>query len=69
LWNDQKDAELEEQLKEEILKAVEEAEKFGNPPVESMFEDVFGELTPELKDQQEYLMDYLRRNPRTAEVK
>jgi pyruvate dehydrogenase E1 component subunit alpha len=69
LWNDQKDAELEEQVKEEILKAVEEAEKFGNPPVESMFEDVFAELTPELKDEQEYLLDYLHRYPRTTEVK
>ena len=69
LWNDQKESALEEEVKNEILAAVEEAEKFGNPPVESIFEDVFEELTPELKDQQEYLLDYLKRNPRSPEVK
>jgi pyruvate dehydrogenase E1 component subunit alpha len=69
LWNSQSEAELEEEVKKQILTAVEEAEKFGNPPVESMFEDVFAELTPELKDQQEYLLDYLKRYPRTSEVK
>jgi pyruvate dehydrogenase E1 component alpha subunit len=69
LWDDQQEATLQEELKNEILSAVEEAEKFGNPPVESMFEDVFAELTPELRDQQEYLLDYLRRYPRKSEVK
>jgi len=69
LWNSQSDAELEEEVKSQIIAAVEAAEKFGNPPIESMFEDVFAELTPELKDQQEYLLDHRKRYPRTSEVK
>ena len=69
LWDDKKESALQEELKNEILSAVEEAEKFGPPPVESIFEDVFAELTPELKEQQEYLLDYLKRNPRSSEVK
>lgn len=69
LWDDQKESALQEKLKSEILSAVEEAEKFGPPPVESMFEDVFAELTPELKEQQEYLVEYLKRHPRSPEVK
>ncbi len=69
LWDDQKEKALQEETKNAILAAVEEAEKFGLPPVTSVFEDVFEELTPELKEQQEYLLDYLKRNPRSGEVK
>ncbi len=69
LWNDQKEDALQEEIKNEIITAVVESEKFGPPPVESMFEDVFAELTPELKEQQQYLVDHLKRNPRTPEVK
>ena len=53
---------------EEILNAVAEAEKFGLPPVESMFDDVFAELTPNLKEQKQYLLDYRKRHPSTSEV-
>jgi TPP-dependent pyruvate/acetoin dehydrogenase alpha subunit len=69
LWNDQKEDALQEEIKDEINSAIVESEKFGPPPIESLFEDVFAELTPELKEQQEYLVDYLKRHPRFPEVK
>lgn len=69
IWDDRKEEALQDALKHEILSAVEEAEKFGPPPIESLFEDVFAELTPELKEQQQYMVEYLKRHPRSSEVK
>jgi 2-oxoisovalerate dehydrogenase E1 component alpha subunit len=69
LWDDAKEESLQEQIKAEILTAIAEAEKFGQPPVESMFEDVFAGVPDHLREQREYLLDYLKRNPRSAEVK
>jgi pyruvate dehydrogenase E1 component subunit alpha len=69
LWDDQKEDALQEEVKNEVIAAVNESETFGPPPIESLFEDVFVELTPELKEQQEYLVNYLQRHPRTPEVK
>lgn len=69
IWDAAKDDALVEETKKEILSAIEEAEKFGPPPVESLFEDVFAEIPPHLQEQKEYLLAYLKRNPRAAEVK
>jgi pyruvate dehydrogenase E1 component alpha subunit len=69
LWDDKREDALQEQVKLEILDAVAEAEKFGMPPTETIFEDVFAELPPHLREQEQYLLDYLKRNPRAAEVK
>ena len=68
LWNASQDEALQQEINKEILTAIEEAEKHGVPPVESLFDDVFAELTPNLKEQKEYLLDYRKRNPHGAEV-
>ena len=47
----------------QILSAVAEAEKNGPPPVDTLFEDVFAELTPNLQEQKQYLLDYRKRHP------
>jgi 2-oxoisovalerate dehydrogenase E1 component alpha subunit len=69
LWDAAREERLQEEVKEEILSAVEEAEKFGPPPVETMFEEVFAQMTPQLEEQKEYLVDYLKRHPEAREVK
>lgn len=69
LWNTDQEATLLEEVKAEILAAVAEAEKFGAPEPGTMFEDVFAELTPQLEEQQKYLVEYLKRNPHGSEVK
>ena len=69
LWDESREEKLLEEIKTEILTAVAEAEKYGPPPVESMFEDVYGEMLPELKEEQDELLDYLKRNPHRSEVK
>lgn len=69
LWDAAREDTLQEQVKKEILTAVADAEKFGLPPLESMFEDVFSEVTPNLREQEEYLMNYRKRHPAEGEVK
>jgi 2-oxoisovalerate dehydrogenase E1 component alpha subunit len=69
LWDDAREEKLQTQLKEEILSAIEEAEKFGPPPLDSMFEDVFEEMPDTLKEQRDYLVDYVKRHPEGREVK
>lgn len=68
LWDASREQALQEEVKQEILNAVAEAEKNGPPPVESMFEDVFAELTPNLQEQKQYLLEYRKRHPSTSEV-
>jgi TPP-dependent pyruvate/acetoin dehydrogenase alpha subunit len=69
LWNAAKEETLQEEVKNEISAAVAEAEKFGPPPVNTMFEDVYGEIPQHIREQQDYLLDYLKRNPKVGEVK
>jgi pyruvate dehydrogenase E1 component alpha subunit len=50
-WSSSEQEALEERLTQEILDAVAEAEKIGPPPVESLFEDVYSEMLPNLQEQ------------------
>lgn len=50
-WSSSEQEALEERLTQEILDAVAEAEKIGTPPVETLFEDVYSEMLPSLKEQ------------------
>ncbi len=56
LWNDSKEKALQEELKKQIAEAIEEAEPMPPPSLESMFEDVYAEMTPQLKRQMEALV-------------
>ncbi len=69
IWDSQKEEMVQEQVKEEILSAIAEAEKYGPPPIESMFEDVYAEMPASLVEQRDYLVEYLNRHPETREVK
>lgn len=50
-WSSSEQEALEERLTQEILDAVAEAEKIGPPPLESLFEDVYSEMLPNLQEQ------------------
>jgi pyruvate dehydrogenase E1 component alpha subunit len=50
-WSSTEQEALEERLTQEILDAVAEAEKIGPPPLESLFEDVYSEMLPNLQEQ------------------
>ncbi|MCI0612420.1 pyruvate dehydrogenase (acetyl-transferring) E1 component subunit alpha [bacterium] len=50
-WSSGEQEALEERLTQEILDAVAEAEKVGPPTVETLFEDVYSEMLPNLQEQ------------------
>jgi 2-oxoisovalerate dehydrogenase E1 component alpha subunit len=51
LWDEKQEKALRAEIKAEIQAAIEAAEKVGPPPLSSMFDDVYAELTPALKEQ------------------
>ncbi|KAL5347707.1 hypothetical protein ACLOAV_007116 [Pseudogymnoascus australis] len=63
LWDDAKETEARLSIKKELLKAFSAAEKEKKPEILSMFEDIYEELTPELKAQRAELKDILDRYP------
>ena len=54
IWSEEKEKKLLEEIELQITKAVEEAEKMPAPTIEDMFNYMFKELTPNLKEQMEY---------------
>jgi len=51
-----------EEEKKAVLKAMKDAEQRSPPPLDSLFEDVYYELTPRLKEQQAQLNEHLERH-------
>lgn len=50
-WSIEEQEALEKKLNQEILEAVEKAEKAPPPPLSTLFEDVFAEIPPHLREQ------------------
>jgi len=55
LWNEEVEKRLTEEAQKEIDQVVKEAEAVSVPEVEDIFKYVFAEITPQLKEQMEYL--------------
>lgn len=51
LWNEDFEHKVQEETKEEVNRAIETAEKIPNPPVETIFQDVYEKMTPILTEQ------------------
>ncbi|KAI8635642.1 2-oxoisovalerate dehydrogenase alpha subunit [Xylariaceae sp. FL1651] len=62
-WNEAQEKEARESIRRDVLKAFSEAEREKKPPIRSMFEDIYEELTPELKAQMRELRDHLEKYP------
>ncbi len=56
LWTQELHDKYTKEINDEIAEALKHAEKVAMPPVESMFDDVFAELTPQLIEQRAELM-------------
>ncbi len=56
LWDSKKQEALEAELKATLAEAVEKAEKEPVPNIDTLFEDVYAELTPQLKRQKAQLL-------------
>ncbi len=63
LWDDKKEKEARDSIRKEVLKAFAQAEKEKKPPIRSMFEDIYEELTPDLEAQMGELRDVIERYP------
>ncbi|RYO77572.1 hypothetical protein DL762_009172 [Monosporascus cannonballus] len=63
LWDEPKEKEAREGIRRDVLKAFSEAEREKKPPIRAMFEDVYEELTPDLKAQMRELRDHLEKYP------
>ncbi|MBM4308931.1 MAG: pyruvate dehydrogenase (acetyl-transferring) E1 component subunit alpha [Deltaproteobacteria bacterium] len=55
LWSDEVEKQVIEKAQEEIDQTVKEAEAVPTPSVEDIFKYVYAEMTPQLKEQMEYL--------------
>lgn len=63
IWSEAKEKEARESTRRDVLKAFSEAEKEKKPAIRSMFEDVYEELTPDLKAQMRELKEHLEKYP------
>ena len=68
IWDEQKEKEARDNTRRELLKAFQEAEKEKKPPIRAMFEDVYEELTPDLKQQMSELKEHLDKYPDEYDV-
>lgn len=63
IWDEERHAAMDKELAEHVRDAAREAEKNGilghglHHPMESLFEDVFEEMPPHLKEQQQQMLD------------
>lgn len=62
-WDESREKEARESIRRDVLKAFAEAEREKKPPLRTMFEDVYEELTPDLERQMGELRSQLERYP------
>ena len=60
LWNEEVEKRLTEEAQKEIDQSVIDAEAVPVPEVEDIFKYVFAEMTPQLKEQMEYLKEIFK---------
>ena len=68
IWDEEKEKEARGRLRKEVLKAFAEAEKEKKPPIRTMFEDIYEEMTPQTRKQMEELRDVIKRYPEEYDV-
>jgi pyruvate dehydrogenase E1 component alpha subunit len=59
LWSEEVEQRLTEEAQKEIDQVVKDAEAVPVPEVEEIFKYVYAEMTPQLKEQMEYLKSTL----------
>ncbi|KAM0341895.1 hypothetical protein ACHAPU_009831 [Fusarium lateritium] len=68
IWDEAKEKEVRSDLRKEILKAFSEAEREKKPPIRGMFEDIYEEMTDDLKAQMKELKEMLDKYPEEYDV-
>lgn len=67
-WDETKEQEARTSLRKEILKGFGEAEREKKPPIASMFEDVYEEITEDHKEQMAQLREMLEKYPEEYDI-
>jgi 2-oxoisovalerate dehydrogenase E1 component alpha subunit len=68
IWDEAKEKELRSGARKSVLDAYRKAEKEKRPPLSSMMEDIYEELTDEQREQSEKLSDIIERYPNEYDV-
>jgi 2-oxoisovalerate dehydrogenase E1 component alpha subunit len=68
IWDEAKEKELRSGARKSVLDAYRKAEKEKRPPLASMMEDIYEELTDEQREQSEKLSDIIERYPNEYDV-
>jgi len=68
LWHEDKEKDARARLRKDVLQAFNDAEKEKKPPLRSMFEDMYEEMTPATKAQMKELRDVIERYPNEYDV-
>jgi pyruvate dehydrogenase E1 component alpha subunit len=63
LWTQELHDQYSQQITDELMAAVKRAGELGNPPVDSMFDDVFADLPSHLQEQKSELLSLPRAKP------
>ncbi|KAJ3341070.1 hypothetical protein HDU93_005702 [Gonapodya sp. JEL0774] len=67
-WSEDEETGLRERVRRDVLEVFVAAEKLSKPPMAYMFEDVYAELTPRLKEQKREINELISRYPEYYEV-
>ncbi|XAR62883.1 3-methyl-2-oxobutanoate dehydrogenase (2-methylpropanoyl-transferring) [Bertholletia excelsa] len=62
-WSEQDDTELQNKVKEEMLRAIQVAEKTEKPPLAELFTDVYDHPPKNLQEQETLLREYVKKHP------
>ena len=62
-WDEAREKEARDAIRRDVLRAFSRAEREKKPPLRAMFEDVYEDLTPDLRAQIAELRDHLERYP------
>ncbi|KAM0698988.1 hypothetical protein Q7P36_001033 [Cladosporium allicinum] len=68
IWDEEKEKELRSGARKSVLDAYRRAEKEKRPPLSSMMEDIYEELTDEQREQSGKLADIIERYPNEYDV-
>ncbi|KAF0888146.1 hypothetical protein E2562_010844 [Oryza meyeriana var. granulata] len=62
-WCDADESELRNNVRQELLKAIQVAERMPKPPLAELFTDVYDEIPSNLREQERLLRDTIKKHP------
>ncbi|WP_111411942.1 thiamine pyrophosphate-dependent dehydrogenase E1 component subunit alpha [Billgrantia lactosivorans] len=62
-WSEEREKDLQDSLRREVLETMKRAEKRPPPPLESLVTDVYADVTPALQRQLDALKTHIRKHP------